>query len=114
MATTAYGQTCPSGFKLEQNELGMNCRNMACDWAINLYGEAVDAGQPYTMPIVDIYGMPLPKGKDANGKWVGWSIGAVQCPPDPLNIHPNTEWPCGTDYCPGVPKNIRIANARPI
>ena len=85
---------CPEGFVLEQNELGQNCRNTACDAGENLS----HLGMTH-----DMAGMPLPQTG-------GWTIGAYQCPPDPLGIHPNPAWPCGFDYCPGAPRNIRVAN----
>lgn len=103
MVGTAYG-ACPEGFVLEQNELGQNCRNPACDMGTNLIGVIPDAALPFVM--VDFVGMPRPRVG-------GWSVGPFQCPPDPLNIHPNPDWPCGTDYCPGSPKNVRVANASP-
>lgn len=65
------------------------------------YGEVDDMGMTH-----DMAGMPLPPTG-------GWTIGAYQCPPDPLNIHPNPAWPCGYDYCLGAPRNVRIANVRP-
>lgn len=79
-----------------------------------MYGEAVDAGQtPDPLLLTDRDGMPRPKVMGPDGKWVGWTIGAYQCPPDSLGIHPNPDWLCGYDYCPTVPRppeNIRIAN----
>ena len=92
------GWTCPEGFVLEQNELGANCRNPVCDAGENLYSIGITH---------DRAGMPLPKTG-------GWTIGAYQCPPDPLGIHPNPDWPCGFEYCPHAPTGLRIANLRPI
>lgn len=103
MAGTAYG-ACPEGFVLEQNELGQNCRNPACDMGLNLFEVLPEKAWAFIER--DGAGMPHPKVG-------GWSVGVYQCPPDPLGLHPNPDWPCGTDYCPGSPKNVRVANASP-
>jgi hypothetical protein len=117
LASASFAATCPDGFNLETNSSGQQwCRNPTCDAGENLYGSAIDQSLPVdTLPTKDMGGMPLPKGKDPDGKWVGWTIGAYQCPPDPIGLHPNPEWPCGFDYCPeqsgpppGCPVNIRI------
>ena len=122
LASPAWSQTCDTGFTLEENGGLYNCRNAVCDAGENMYGSAVDAGQtPEPLLLTDRDGMPRPKIKDATGKWVGWTIGAYQCPPDPIGLHPNPDWPCGYDYCPqdgnkpNQPTGIRVqlANARP-
>lgn len=118
--------TCPEGFVLETNAVGQqNCRNLACDSGINMYGEHVDGTWVGPQPsdfyggieryIKDFAGMPKPKVKGPDGKWVGWSVGAIQCPPDPIGLHPNPDWPCGFDYCdkqvqnmPALPTNLNI------
>lgn len=103
--------SCPEGFNLETNAKGeQNCRNSICDSGLNLYGEYVDTKgaslpQPYDFyggiekSMKDFSGMPRPKVKGPDGKWVGWSAGAIQCPPDKIGLHPNPDWPCGFDYC---------------
>lgn len=108
---------CEPGFVLEQVGDKYNCRNPICDAGFNFYGDAIDnkTSVPVFM-LTDTNGMPRPIVKDATGKWVGWSMGAYQCPPDPIGIHPNPAWPCGFDYCPKdkqkptAPKNLRMAN----
>lgn len=112
--------TCEPGFVLEQVGDKYNCRNPVCDAGFNFYGDAIDnkTSVPVFM-LLDKNGMPRPIVKDINGKWVGWSMGAYQCPPDPIGLHPNPAWPCGFDYCPNdlqkptAPKNLRIANMEP-
>lgn len=119
---------CPEGFVLETNSAGkQNCRNPTCDMGVNLYGEYIDTnGASLPQPsdfyggienyMKDFSGMPRPRGKGPDGKWVGWSTGAIQCPPDPIGLHPNPEWPCGFDYCkepvanvvPASPTNIQL------
>ena len=37
-------------------------------------------------------------------------MGAYQCPPDPLGLHPNPLWNCGFDFCSGIPINQNPAN----
>lgn len=109
-AKDAFPMVCTEGFILETNVKGeQNCRNQICDAGINLYGESIDmkgASLPQPQDFYgnydnakDFHGMPRPKVKGPDGKWVGWSIGAVQCPPDPIGLHPNPDWPCGFDYC---------------
>jgi len=117
-ASMGFAQTCDSGFVLEENAGQYNCRNPICDLGDNMYGVAIDSGQIFD-PILatDADGMPRPFGKDSNGQWVGWTVGAFQCPPDPIGRHPNPSWPCGYDYCPKdkpqKPINLRIVNLAP-
>ena len=111
-------QTCPTGFILEKNNDKYNCRNPACDAGLNFYGESVDTGTPMLPDMdKDFDGMPRPKVKGPDGKWVGWTIGAYQCPPDTIGLHPNPDWPCGFDYCPknkpAKPINLKIVNLEP-
>lgn len=108
---------CDDGFVLEQVGNKYNCRNPICDAGFNFYGDAID--NKISVPVFmlnDKNGMPRPIVKDTTGKWVGWTIGAYQCPPDPIGLHPNPAWPCGFNYCPSdlqkpsAPKNLRKAN----
>lgn len=79
-------------------------RNIACDAGANL---ACEIENLPTEMLFDMDGMPHPRDCA-----VGWTIGAMQCPPDAE--HPNPYWPeaCGNDYCPDgfprVPRGVRI------
>ena len=103
--------TCEKGFVLEQKDGKANCRNPFCDSGINFYGDAIDTGKPVLeFLMTDKNGKARPKVKGPDGKWVGWTIGAYQCPPDPLGVHPNPDYVFDNTTPMTAPKHLRIAN----
>lgn len=107
--------TCEKGFVLEQKDGKYNCRNPLCDAGFNFYGDAIDNNKPIlTFLLLDKDGKVRPKVKGPDGNWVGWTIGAYQCPPDPLGVHPNPDYVFDNTTPINVPKNLRIANMKAI
>ena len=108
----SYGEyTCEKGFVLEQKDGKYNCRNPFCDAGLNMYGDAIDNGKPaLELLLFDKDGKARPKVKGPDGKWVGWTIGAYQCPPDPLGVHPNPDYVFDSQTPLSAPKHLRVAN----